>query len=80
MAPPQMGQKGPIAVGQRIREARTRRGMTQAQIAKKLGISYQVMQRYERGEKLGVARLFEIAEILDVDAALLLQPVKLPDE
>jgi transcriptional regulator with XRE-family HTH domain len=52
-------------IGQRIREARNRAKLTQRQLAAKIGVRYQQIQRYERGEKLSVDRLLVIAEILD---------------
>ena len=66
-----MGQKGPIGVGQRIRETRTRRRMTQSALADKLGIPYQLVQQYERGERLSIERLFAIAQALEIDPGLL---------
>ncbi len=48
--------------------ARIARGLTQRQLADRLGIAEQSIQRYEAGDYAGVsfARLVEIAEALDV--------------
>jgi ribosome-binding protein aMBF1 (putative translation factor) len=56
-----------VRIGERIRAARLQRGFTQAALGKKLGVPYQLVQRYERGEKLTLARLVTIAEVLKVD-------------
>lgn len=37
-------------IGQRIRELRTRRGLTQKELARQLGMDQSLLSRYERGE------------------------------
>jgi transcriptional regulator with XRE-family HTH domain len=55
-------------IGERIREARERRNLTQAALGKKLGITYQAVQRYEHDRaQPSPDRLAIIAEILDAD-------------
>lgn len=55
-------------VGARIREIRALRGLTQVDIADKLKISFQQLQKYEQGNnRASSSRLWEIAEILGVD-------------
>ncbi|WP_370335312.1 helix-turn-helix domain-containing protein [Parvularcula marina] len=49
-------------IGQNIRQARQKLGMTQADLAQKLGISFQQLQKYENGvDRVSAARLFEVA-------------------
>jgi len=60
------------ALGRRIREQRERNGLTQHTLAAKLGISYQLVQHYEHGEKLSLDRLIEIARALDCEMEWLL--------
>jgi transcriptional regulator with XRE-family HTH domain len=60
-------------VGKRIREARNRAQLTQHQLATKLGVRYQQIQSYERGEKLSLDRLITIAEALRCDLNIMLQ-------
>jgi transcriptional regulator with XRE-family HTH domain len=62
-------------IGNRIREARNRAKLTQHQLAAKIGVRYQQIQRYERGEKLSVDRLITIADALRVDLDIMLHNV-----
>ncbi len=57
-----------IKIGRRIREMRLIRGISQAELAKKSGISFQNMQLYETGKnRVTAEKLFELAKILSVD-------------
>ena len=61
--------KNPIDayVGAQIKKRRTVVGMSQTILANKLGITFQQVQKYEKGaNRVGASRLYEIAEILDV--------------
>ena len=54
-------------VGGRVRQLRNRRGMTQRQLAKAIGVTYQQLQKYESGvNRMGAGRLYRIAEALGV--------------
>ncbi|MEN3975447.1 helix-turn-helix transcriptional regulator [Emcibacter sp. SYSU 3D8] len=56
-----------IHVGKRLRQRRTFIGMTQEQLGVALGITFQQIQKYERGaNRIGASRLFDICRILDV--------------
>ena len=56
-----------VHVGNRIRLRRKLINMTQEQLARDLGITFQQVQKYERGSnRVSASRLFQIAEILDV--------------
>ncbi len=49
-------------VGARIRERRRELGMTQAALAKLLGVAYQQVQKYEHGQdRVSAGMLFELA-------------------
>jgi DNA-binding XRE family transcriptional regulator len=63
----------PRDIARHIREMRNQRGITQHELAHRLGISYQLIQRYERGEKLTLERLTDIASALDSDFDSLLK-------
>jgi len=54
-------------IGRRIRQARESQGLTQCELAKRLGISYQLLQQHEVGQKLNLDRMIAIAETLRVD-------------
>lgn len=54
-------------VGARIRENRTLKGLSQEQLAEALNISYQQVQKYERGaNRVGASRLYRIGQALGV--------------
>ena len=55
-----------VHVGQKVREARVTKGYSQDDLAKKLGISFQQVQKYEKGtNRIGSSRLWEISIALD---------------
>lgn len=54
-------------MGKKIRERRVEFGLSQEELGEKLGISYQQVQKYEKGtSQLTVDKLQKIAHILDV--------------
>ncbi len=54
-----------VHVGRKVREARAARSMSQEQLGKKLGISFQQVQKYEKGtNRIGASRLYEISQHL----------------
>ncbi|MEM9966988.1 MAG: helix-turn-helix transcriptional regulator [Pseudomonadota bacterium] len=56
-----------IHVGQKIKQLRTLRRMSQTDVARKLNLSFQQVQKYEIGSnRVSASRLFELAQILDV--------------
>ena len=56
-----------IHVGQRIRLRRTIMGLSQEKLAAALGLTFQQVQKYERGaNRVGASRLFDLARILEV--------------
>jgi transcriptional regulator with XRE-family HTH domain len=61
-----------IKIGARIRAARMRHRWTQADLARRIGIPYQQVQRYERGRTLTLDRLIAIAEILGIEPSALM--------
>ncbi len=59
-----------IHVGNRLRQRRTLLGMTQEGLAKSLELSFQQIQKYERGmNRMGASRLYQFSQILDVPIA-----------
>lgn len=60
-------------IGSRVRARREQQGMTQAALAAHIGVTFQQVQKYERGvNRIAAARLSLIARALDVPAAALL--------
>ena len=54
-------------VGYRVRLRRMLIGMSQERLGELLGLTFQQVQKYERGiNRIGAGRLFEVAEILGV--------------
>ena len=56
-----------VHVGKRIRHRRWMIGMTQQQLADKVGIKFQQIQKYETGmNRVSASRLWDIAHAVDV--------------
>lgn len=54
-------------VGRRVRMRRTLLGMSQEQLGEALNITFQQVQKYERGSnRISASRLWDIGQILDV--------------
>src|SRR5882762_6842061 len=59
--------KPDIELGKRIRLRRVEQKMSQAELGDKLGVSFQQVQKYEKGiNRVGASRLVQIAAILEV--------------
>jgi transcriptional regulator with XRE-family HTH domain len=57
-----------IEMGRRIRLRRRETGISQTELAGHLGLSFQQMQKYEKGtNRISAAQLQQIAELLGVD-------------
>lgn len=56
-----------IHVGRRVRTARLVRGMSQEKLADAVGVSFQQIQKYEKGtNRIGTGRLYAIARLLEL--------------
>lgn len=56
-----------VHVGSRIRLRRMMIGMSQERLGERLGLTFQQVQKYEKGaNRVGASRLFAISNILDV--------------
>ena len=56
-----------VEVGQRIRARRMAKGMSQTELGEMLGVTFQQVQKYEKGvNRVGAGRLVRIAEALGV--------------
>ncbi len=56
-----------VHVGQRVRQQRWIIGMTQQQLAARVGIKFQQIQKYETGmNRISASRLWDIADALSV--------------
>jgi transcriptional regulator with XRE-family HTH domain len=67
-----------IHVGSRLRMRRNLVGLSQEQLGKSLGLTFQQIQKYERGiNRMGSSRLFQIAKTLSVPVAYFFE--EMPD-
>ena len=56
-----------VEVGQRIRIERLQSGLSQTSLAEQLGVTFQQVQKYEKGvNRVGAGRLTKIAKVLGV--------------
>ena len=54
-------------VAQRIRSRRVEMGLTQQEVARRLGVSFQQLQKYEHGKnRISAGRLYQLAAVLDI--------------
>lgn len=57
-------------LGERVRARRLEIGMTQEQLAKHIGVTFQQVQKYERGvSRIAASRLLDMAEAMKVPVA-----------
>lgn len=72
--------KSEKAIGELIRQLRKSSGMSQMQLADKIGVSYQQVQKYEKGvNRLSISRLKQISNALGVMVSVFLdedEPVR----
>ena len=56
-----------IHVGHRLRQRRTLLGLSQEKLGEAVALTFQQIQKYERGaNRIGASRLFQLSQILDV--------------
>lgn len=65
--PKRRSDKRDVEVGRRVRAFRLQKGLSQEKLADQLGVTFQQVQKYEKGtNRIAAGRLQRIAEILDV--------------
>jgi transcriptional regulator with XRE-family HTH domain len=56
-----------VHVGSRVRLRRTLLGLSQEKLGEAIGLTFQQVQKYERGaNRIGASRLYDLARVLDV--------------
>lgn len=66
-----------VRVGSRVRELRMARGMSQEKLGAALKLTFQQVQKYEKGvNRIGSSRLSQIAAALDVPIGALFEGVQ----
>jgi transcriptional regulator with XRE-family HTH domain len=64
------------AVGARVRELRIRAGVSQVELGRALGVSFQQIQKYEKGSnRMGASRLVQVSQTLGVPVEALFDGV-----
>jgi len=64
-----------VAVGERIRQLRKERRITQTELADAIGLTFQQIQKYEKARnRISASKLVQIAEIFEVNIAELFSP------
>jgi transcriptional regulator with XRE-family HTH domain len=64
-----------VMVGVKIRIFRTHRGLSQSDLAEKIGVAFQQVQKYESGaNRVGASRLSRIAAALGISIGELFEP------
>lgn len=79
--PDKEGRASPIDahVGTRIRLRRTMMGMSQERLGDALGLTFQQVQKYERGvNRVGASRLFDLSRALDVPISFFFDDLPAP--
>lgn len=72
--PPKPGERGSdvphpvdVHVGQRVKLRRTLLGMTQGKLGESIGLTFQQIQKYERGaNRISASKMWQLANVLDV--------------
>jgi transcriptional regulator with XRE-family HTH domain len=78
-----------VLVGQNIRICRLQKGLSQGELGRRIGVTFQQVQKYEKGaNRVGASRLTQIADVLGVPIPTLFdgaptagqQPSSAPDQ
>ena len=72
-----------VHVGMRLRQRRTLLGMSQERLAQAFGVSFQQVQKYERGaNRISASRLHLLTRILDVPVSYFFEglPAAVPEQ
>jgi len=71
-----------VQVGSRVRLRRNMLGLSQEKLGTAIGLTFQQVQKYERGaNRIGASRLHELSRVLDVPVAFFfddMDPVRAP--
>ena len=70
-----------VHVGSRVRLRRMITGMSQDKLGEALGLTFQQVQKYEKGvNRIGASRLFEISKILAVPIQFFYDDAEIPTQ
>jgi transcriptional regulator with XRE-family HTH domain len=66
-----------VHVGSRVRLRRTLLGMSQEKLGEAIGLTFQQVQKYERGaNRIGASRLYDLSRVLDVPVSFFFDDMK----
>ena len=66
-----------VHVGSRVRLRRTLLGMSQEKLGEAIGLTFQQVQKYERGaNRIGASRLYDLSRVLDVPVSFFFDDLK----
>jgi transcriptional regulator with XRE-family HTH domain len=69
---PKTLERADVLVGKRVRAYRLARRMSQSELGEKIGVTFQQIQKYEKGiNRIGSGRLKKVASVLGVGIAAL---------
>ena len=69
-----------VLLGERLKDLRVRAGLSQSELGERVGISFQQIQKYERGQsRISASLLFRLAEMFDVQVQHFYQGLSEPD-
>jgi transcriptional regulator with XRE-family HTH domain len=67
-------------VGSRVRTRRTLMGLSQEKLGDALGLTFQQVQKYERGaNRIGASRIYQLSHILDVPISYFFDDMEEPE-
>ena len=70
-----------VHVGGRVRLRRTLLGMSQEKLGEALGLTFQQVQKYERGaNRIGASRLYDLSRVLDVPVSFFFDDMALESD
>src|SRR5262245_8084214 len=68
-----------VHVGSRVRLRRTLLGLSQERLGEAVGLTFQQIQKYERGaNRIGASRMYDLAHVLDVPVSFFFEDM--PEE
>ncbi|WP_299025290.1 helix-turn-helix transcriptional regulator [uncultured Sulfitobacter sp.] len=66
-----------VHVGRKLKQIRTLKRFSQTDVAQRLGLSFQQIQKYEIGSnRIAASRLFELAQIFDISPSYFFEGIE----
>lgn len=64
-----------VEIGQRLRGVRNAAGMSQSELGEQIGVTFQQVQKYEKGtNRVSVPKLIQICKVLGCAPAVFIEP------